>query len=142
MLSTRRETAELLSDVEQFAQRQLRYRSEISAFIDIATTHQQQKIFEDIIFLAKFLWNAYNLMQRIGPMGEGYSKLSGEFRDSLEKFSTLIKTLIKEGPEELKEKFKAMFFSMSSEHLNNLIQLSCDLSWLKNYSIDTKHSLF
>lgn len=138
MMPVRAETVALLNAVEQFAQRKLQYRPQISVLIDLTESYQQKRIFEDIIFLAKFLWNAYNLMQRIGPTGEGYPQLSAQFRDAHERCSTLIKTLIKEGPPELKEQFKTLFFSVSHESMNNLIDLCSDLSWLKNYSIDTK----
>lgn len=158
------ETAKLLDEIEVFAQRKLRYRPEISALLElvprgsakgiplgdfalgstpltIASGLGRREMLADIIFLAKFLWNVYNLMQRIGPAEEGYPKLSAEFRDALEKFSTLIKTLIKESSEEMKEKFKTTFFSLSQESMSNLVQLASDLSWLKNYAIDTKKSL-
>lgn len=110
--------------------------------VDLAVADQQKYMFDDIIFLAKFLWNSYNVMQRIGASGEGYPKLSAEFQESFEKFSTLVKTLIKEGPEEVKESFKTTFFPMSQDTLSNLIQFASELSWLKNYSIDMKKSLF
>ena len=131
---------EFLGDVERFANRKLYYRSEIATLVRLAMTYPQKGIFEEIIFLAKFLWNSYNIMQRIGPGGEGYPKLSAEFRDTLEKMTTLIKTLIKEGPEEVKEKFKTLF-SMSHESMNNLLRFIDDLSWVKNYSIDTQRSI-
>src|SRR5713101_5796458 len=127
---------EFLGDVERFANRKLYYRSEIATLVRLAMTYPQKGIFEEIIFLAKFLWNSYNVMQRIGPAGEGYPKLSAEFRDTLEKMTTLIK----EGPEEVREKFKTLF-SMSHESMNNLLRLIDDLSWVKNYSIDTQRSI-
>ncbi len=132
---------EFLGEVERFANRKFYHPSEIATLIQMAMMYQQRRIFEEIIFLAKFLWNSYNVMQRIGPAGEGYPKLSAEFRDTLEKMTTLIKTLIKEGPEEVKEKFKTLFFSMPHESMNNLLRLIDDLSWVKNYSIDTQRSI-
>lgn len=139
--STPAETPELLDDVERFAERRFHYRSEIEILIQLATTNEQKKLFEEIIFLAKFLWSSYNVMQRIGPTGEGYTKLSSEFNDSLEKMTTLIKTLIRASPEDFKDKFKTLFFSISQGSMNNLLRLVADLSWLKNYSIDTRHSI-
>ncbi len=138
---TRAETLELLDDVERFADRRFHYRSEIATLIQLATTYEQKKFFEEIIFLAKFSWSSYNVMQRIGPTGEGYAKLSAEFNNSLETMMRLIKTLIKESSEDVKAKFEALLFNLSAEAMNNLLRLVADLSWLKNYSIDTGRSI-
>jgi hypothetical protein len=142
MLRISEETNKLLDDVEQLAQRKLHYRAEIAMLIELTQAQHQQRLFDDIVFLAKFLWNSSNVMRRIGPTDEGYTKLSAEFRDAVEKFSTLIKTLIKEGQGDIKKQFMKKFFTMSQESMNHLIQLASDMSWLKNYSIDTKKQLF
>ena len=142
MLTVQQKALELLDTIERFAQRKFRYRTEISTMLELAVSRNQKRVFEDIMFLAKFLWNSYNLMQRLGPMGEEHPKLTAEFRESLEKFSTLMKALLKEGPDDIKESYKVNFFTMSQESMNNLIQLASELSWLKNYSIDTKQPLF
>lgn len=135
-------TLQLLDNVERFAQRKFQFRSQVSALIEIARARQQEKVLEDIIFLAKFLRNAHALIQRIGPAGEGYPKLSTEFQESLEKFSTLLKTIVKESPEDVKNSFRQLFFSLSRQSLENLIQFSADLSWIKNYTIDMKQGIF
>lgn len=135
-------TNNLLDNVERLARRKLQYRRYISQLIELATVQHHQRLFEDAIFLAKFLWNSTNLMHRIGLTDQAYPKLSAEFRDALEKFSTLIKTLVKEGPDDTKKLFSSTFFSMTQESADHLIQLAADLSWLKNYSIDTKQPLF
>lgn len=137
-----KETGNLLDRIERTTGHKLRYRFEIATLIELAARNRQQSIFEDIIFFAKFLRNSYTVMQRIGTADEGYPKLSAEFRDGLEKFSTLIKTLVKEGPDEIKNSFITTFFTMSQESMNHLLQLASDLSWVKNYSIDTKQPLF
>jgi hypothetical protein len=134
-------TEHLLENVERFAGRTLRRRTDVQAIVHLAATQGQGQMFEDIIFLAKFLWNSFNVMQRIGTSSDGYPKLAAEFRDSIEKFSTLIKTVIKEGPEETKTAFRQRYFSQTQESIQNLIQLASDLSWVKNYAIDTKEPL-
>jgi len=135
-------TDSLLDDVERLAQRKLQYRAQISQLIEVARTRRRERLFEDAIFLAKFLWNANNLMHRIGPADQGFPKLSAEFRDALEKFSTTIKTLVKESPDDIKKSFISTFFATTQESLDHLLRLAGDLRWLKNYTIDTRQSLF
>lgn len=135
-------TDNLLDTVEHLAQRKLQYRAQISQLIELARTQRRERLFEDAIFLAKFLWKSSNLMHRIGPADEGYPKVSAEFRDALEKFSTMIKTLVKESPDDIKDSFVSTFFAMTRESLDHLLRLAAELSWLKNYTIDTKQPLF
>jgi len=142
MVMIRSETRTLLDSVEHHTGHELQLRDRISLLMEMAVAHRQEHVFHDLIFLAKFLWNSYNVMQRIGSDAEGYPKLAAEFRDSVEKFSTLVKTLVKEGPEEVKESFKADFLRLSGDSLDNLIRLARDLSWIKNYSIDTRQPIF
>lgn len=135
-------TNNLLDNVEHFAQRKLRYRTHVAQLIELARERHQQRLFEDTIFLAKFLWNASGIMHRIGPADQGYPKLAAEFRDAVEKFSTLVKTLAKESPDEVKQSFILTFFAMTQESMDHLIALAADLSSVKNYIIDTKQPLF
>ena len=142
MVAIRHDTAQLLDAVEQHAGHTLRYRNQILVLLELSTARRQERLFEDLIFVSKFLWNSYNLMRRTEPGTDGYPNLAAEFRDSMEKFTTLVKTLIKEGPGAVKGSFKEDFFTLSPETPERLIRLAQDLSWLKNYSIDTKHPLF
>lgn len=132
----------VLDEVERFAGRKLQYRADIIVLMELAVSYQQRRMFDDVMFLAKFLKNAHHILQRIGPNDEGYPKLSAEFREALEKFTTLVKTIIKEGPEDVKQSFTARFFTLTQQSLTNLLQLAADVSWVKNYTIDTKRQIF
>ncbi|MEK6565960.1 MAG: hypothetical protein AABZ41_04560, partial [Bacteroidota bacterium] len=93
-------------------------------------------LFNDAIFHAKFVVKSQDVMKRIGPTGEGYDKLSTEFSASVEKASALLKTLVKEAPDEVKQQFVRMFFSMDQDSLSRLMRLFADLSWVKNWQVD------
>jgi hypothetical protein len=88
------------------------------------------------MFHAKFVVKSQEVMKRIGPTGEGYDKLSTEFSASVEKASTLLKTLVKEAPDEVKEQFVRMFFPVDQDSLSRLMKLFVDLSWVKNWQVD------
>lgn len=141
MISNRAETLQFLDGVEKWADQKLHYRQEIAELVELAAPQRQEQVFEEVVFLSKFLWNTYNVLKRIGPQGEGYEPLSAEFKYSLEKTVGLLKNLMNRGPTELKQKFESSFFAMSQESMNNLIRLFHDLSWIKNYSIDTKRTV-
>ncbi len=142
MHSVSARTIEILEAVEQSTQHRFQYREEIVQIVELASRSKREEVFEDILFFSKFIWNSYNVMKRIGTENDGYPKLAEEFRTSIEKMTTLLKTLVKDGPEELKENMKIAFFSISHDSMDNLLELSHDLSRMKNYSIDTKQKFF
>src|ERR1700690_4310765 len=91
-------TESFLSDVEKFAQRKFRYRLEIGSLVELAGSLSLQRVLDDVTFYAKFLTNAFNVLQRIGKDSPDAAKLSVEFQEGIEKISTMLRTLIKEGP--------------------------------------------
>lgn len=95
---------------------------------------------DDLSFLSKFLVNTDSVMKRIGIGGEGYSKLSFEFTENLEKASTLIRLLVKEAPDEVKKHFMSAYFGMTHDGLTALMELLHDIAWLKNWEIDHRMS--
>ena len=138
MIAIRLETQTYLDAVEQFAHRKFQFRDDLGLLTDLSESRNMKQLFDDILFFAKFVSNANNVLKRAGVHSEETQKLSAEFKESLEKSSTLLRTLVKEAPEEVKKDFTARFFSLSQESVSNLLSLLYELSWIKNYSLD-KH---
>ena len=138
MTVMRPETERFLAALELSANRKFRFRSEIGILLDEARRAQKMQVFEDIAFFAKFLSKSYDLMKRIGPDGEGYDKVAGEFRSSIEKSTTLMKTLVKEAPDEIKQQFSGKFFHLDQDSLSALMSFMKELAWVKNWTVDGK----
>ena len=132
------ETRRFVQDLDEYSSRRLKNRDDLAQIIELARTQRKLQVLDDIAFFGKSLWNTFNTMQRTGPAGEGYDKLSNLFNDNYEKVSTLIRTLVKEAPEDVKEHFKAKFFSPTHEGMSQMMNLIHDVSWLKNWEIDHK----
>ncbi|HWP83294.1 MAG TPA: hypothetical protein VNN76_11640 [Bacteroidota bacterium] len=129
-------TKEFLAALEVFANRKLNFPREVGELIELGAS--KPEVFQDIIFHAKFVTNSYRVMTRIGFDAEGYDKLSAEFKESLEKVSTLIKTLVKESADEIKTRFTGQFFRLDQESLSMLMRLLADLALVKNWMVDGK----
>ncbi len=129
-------TESLLSEIEQFAQRKFRYRLEIGLLVEAANSVSLRRVLDDIQFNAKFLTNAFNLLKRVGSDSPETVKLSSEFRDGVEKVSTLMRTLMKESPNEIRDLFLKRFLSLSTDNMTELLSLCNELSWVKNYSLE------
>lgn len=137
-MNIRKETETYLDTVEEYTHRKFRFRDEVGVLVDLAATRTMERLFDDILFLAKFVSNANAILKRTGTGSEDTVKLSAEFKENLEKASSLLRTLVKEAPEEIKQHFLSSFFSLSRDGMNNLLALLYELTWIKNYKLDRK----
>ncbi len=93
---------------------------------------------EDVVFNAKFITQALNVLKRVGPGNNDTAKLSGELNQMMEKTGTLLRTIMKESPEDMKQHFLGTFLSLNGESMNNFTGLLYELHWIKNYMLDQK----
>ena len=137
-MEPRTQTVEFIKQLEAYSKRVLKYPREVAWLLDLADERRLSQVFEDAIFHAKFTTKTQEVMKRIGATGDGFDKLSSEFQASMEKVSTLLRTIVKESPEEVKQHFTKMFFGLDQQSFGNLMSLLADLSWVKNWEVDGK----
>ena len=77
-------------------------------------------------------------MTRIGPSGEGYDKLSEEFEANSVKVQELLRSIAGGMPAEDRTVFNGAYLAQTAPAFQAMMELVHDLSWLKNYSIDTR----
>jgi len=129
-------TQQFLQDVQKHAGKALNFPTEVGMLVEQADVRALDDVFRDVIFHAKFVTRTQEIMTRIGPNGEGFDKLSAEFQNSIEKTSSLLKTIVKESPEEIKQHFIGDFFGLDQKSFGNFIRLLEDLGRVKNYELD------
>lgn len=132
----RPETERFVNELEKYANLSMKYKEEIGILLDQSTASGKREVFDDIIFFAKFIAKSQDLMKRIGPENEGYGKLASEFQSAIEKTTSLMRTVVKEGPEEVKERFVEGFFRMDEESFSSLMVFMRELAWVKNWLVD------
>jgi len=131
-------TQSYIDEVEKFMQRKFQFRHEVALLLDEAAIHSQQKLLDEIAFSAKFVVNASNILKREGTGREETAKLEHEFKDGIEHSSSLLRELIAGVSDDERNLFTSRFLSISHDGMNNLMKLLYELSWLKNYSLDTQ----
>ncbi len=130
------DSQQFAEQLRAFASGRLNYPRDIAVLVDLSWKQNMGQVFRDVIFHAKFAVKTKEVMARIGRDGQGYDKLSGEFQNSVEKTTTLLKTILKEAPADIKERFVNSFFSLDQESFANLAKLLEDLCWVKNWEVD------
>jgi hypothetical protein len=135
-MEPRTQTIEFVKQLEAYSKRRLKHPKEVAWLLDLADERRLSQVFEDAIFHAKFATKTQEVMKRIGATGDGFDKLSSEFQASIERASTLLRTIVKESPEEVKQHFTGMFFGLDQQSFGNLMEFLADLSWAKNWEVD------
>lgn len=132
------ETTHLVEEVEMLSHKRLHNTADLAVLIEVAKLQHQEQALDDVSFLSKFLTKTFSVMSRIGKNGEGYEKLSQEFSGNLEKTTSLLRGMINSAPDDVRHHFTSEYFAMSPDALNRLMNLLNDLSWYKNWKIDSR----
>jgi hypothetical protein len=138
MIELHPSSKQFIDDLQQYSGRTLAFPQEIGFLVDQTRERGMEQLFLDVIFHAKFATKTKEVMSRIGPGVDGYDKLSVEFQTSIEKVSTLLKTIVKESSDEIKRHFVEDFFSLDQASFSRFTGLLEDLSWVKNWEVDGK----
>ena len=125
-----------LTSVEQHTGRSFQYAGDVERLLQIAGGRGMEQVFVDVVFHATFVVKTNEVMKRIGAGAEGFDVLSAQFAEGVERVSTLLRTLIKEDPEEWRQNFSFRFLTMDQQSLNHLLDLLRDLSLIKHWEVD------
>jgi hypothetical protein len=138
LMDLRTETSEFLRELESSSNRKLLFPGEVGELLDAARQHGLMEAFDESIFMAKFITKSTAVMNRIGPDGEGFDKLSAEVEAAIVKTVALLKDVSSKSADEVAKRHLALFFSMNRQAMENLMNLCADLTLVKNWVLDKK----
>ncbi len=127
---------ELLLQIEKVANKKFRYRTEVSSLLMLSYEKNLHGVFDDVLFLSKFLTQAVGVLKREGTESETTLPLQTEFKTNLEKLHTLLRTMVNDADEQSKQNLVSRFLNMNPVSMENLLSLAQELSWIKNYQLD------
>lgn len=134
------ETATLLASLDELSKHTLVRRADLGTLIEVAASANKRDTLEKLSFVAKFLVRTYGIMKRIGPQGNGYDTLRGEFSTNLATSRPLMEDLLAGAPEDVRKRMTNDYLSLTPASIDNLLLLFRDLSWYKNWLIDTRRT--
>lgn len=129
-------TRSLVARIEQFSGNKLTRVEDFRTLVEVAAGAGRMRDLDHLCFLAKFLVKTRGIMQRIGPSGEGFDTLSGQFSKSLAEAVQLLRELLSGSSPPVEHHFTATYLGLDQTSLQNLMNLLHDLSWYKNWQID------
>lgn len=137
-MTVRPETLDFIRELERSANHALSFPDDVGHLLETARRHHTMEVFEEAVFLAKFITQSTGVMKRIGPDADGYDKLSSEVQAGIQKASSLLKRISESCPNNVVQRQSTMFFAMSHETLERLMRLFADLTLVKNWVLDKK----
>jgi hypothetical protein len=141
-------TAEIISDIKKFSGSKLKNEQDISVLIEAAFEKDKKKLFNDLVFTAKYLNGLGKILHSnnsnspasaepkidSGKIDENAEeKIRNEFKQNMLKLSSQISDIIINIPAEDKKSFENKYLAMNRTSLVNLTNLIYDLSWVKKY---------
>lgn len=133
-------TIEIMATLDVLSTGTLKCREDLGTLLELTAQSNAQRQLDDLGFTAKFLSKSHGIMQRIGRNGQGYDQLAKEFSSNLEKATALIRSLMTAAPIEVQQRFVSTYLSLTPESLQNLLSLFYDLSWYKNWRMDSERA--
>ncbi|MSP64858.1 MAG: hypothetical protein EXR24_01235 [Ignavibacteria bacterium] len=132
------ETKSFINEVNIFSKNRLQKIEDLEILTELSEKDNNQNVFNDIIFISKFMTNALTIMKRIGVAGDGYDKLITEYNKGMNDVKTNIELIIKNLDSEIKERFNNNYFQITQESMSNFVILLSDLTWVKNWKLEFK----
>jgi hypothetical protein len=131
----------LLLEIEKRNGKSFSLRQHVMYLIEDSCLSEMSDTFYRLIFLGKFLHNTNNMINRIGKEGEGYEKLLDEFIDHAYEVVNILKKIIDVTSEQIRNELKNYMNIQTVSGFKNFIKLMEDLSWLKNYELDSNRKI-
>jgi hypothetical protein len=131
-------TETLLAQLDTLSAGTLSHRDDLGLLLDLGEQQKQRDVLDELCFLAKFVTGTYKIMTRIGPDGEGYPTVERQFTGNIARVKNLLARLMAGAAAPERERFDGTYAAMTASGMHNLLALCRDLSWYKNWRIDTK----
>ena len=133
---------ETAAALDRLSRGTLRRREDLLVLLELAADPAQRSHLDALSFEAKFAVRARRIMERIGPDGEGYGRISAEWSAALGRIAAEARALLSGAPAATREWFDERYLGLTPGALSELLELCHDLSWYKNWRIDAKNRTF
>jgi hypothetical protein len=139
-------TVNLVLEIKEYSGNKLKNEADVSFLIECANSEEKQKLFEDLIFTAKYLnglgkilhSNMGGILQSGGIEEDkidenAEEKIRNEFKQNMLKFTSQLSEIINDASGDEHRNFSGKYLAMNSTSLVNLTNMIYDLSWVKKY---------
>jgi len=110
----------------------LRKRNDVAVVLELAAASDDAETFNHVTRLETGAWKVYSTLRRVKPGDEGYRLLEEEFARQINDLREHLAVLMNTADDETLKRFDEVYFGMTQGVLRNLVDLSHDLSKIKD----------
>ncbi len=137
-----KDSRELLKKVDEFSNFKLQRRDDLQIIFTEGVKEENNKLFEDIVFTAKYVQGLMKVMK----MGQENSEVKSlehvkaDLTKNMEKVVEQIRQIVAGSSQSDRDYIEKNFLQMTADAFKNLNELLSDLDWTKRYLNDFKRS--
>ena len=110
----------------------LRKRNDVAVVLELAAAADDAETFNNVTRLGTGAWKVYSTLRRVRPGDEGDRLLEEEFARQINDLREHLAVLMHSADDETLKRFDEVYFGMTQGVLRNLVDLSHDLSKIKD----------
>jgi cyclopropane fatty-acyl-phospholipid synthase-like methyltransferase len=126
------DTTRVLNLLDDYTDNNLRKRNDIGAIIEVCASTNNANLLNKLIFAGKSTWNLSQSNKQTEIKQESAELIQKEFMRSMNEVKSLLEKIVDYADNDLQARFETIYFQMSSGSIKNLIDLSYDLSKIKD----------
>jgi len=132
MMQLSEDTLSVINYLHEAIEGGLRKRNDVGIVLELAATSDDAETFNNITRLGTGAWRVYGTLRRVKPGDEGYRLLEEEFARQINELREHLALLMNSADDETLKRFDEVYFGMTQGVLRNLVDLSHDLSKIKD----------
>ena len=125
-----------VGELERYARRSFQYAPELALLVGCARSEELLKVLRDAAFRAKFIAKTTEVMERVGPTGEGFQRLSTELESAVGAVRRDLAELLASIPAGARASFESRLLLLGPESFGAFLGFMQELAWLKNWELD------
>lgn len=133
------DTETILHYLENYAPHGLRKRSDIGVVLEVGARIGAAQELNDLVFTGKVVWNLYVTLRKAGN-SQDTETVQREFTAHIGTLREHLLPFAANAPDDVKERFEAVYLGVNDGTLRNLTDLACDLAQLKDVQSEQRRS--
>ena len=124
-----------LDEVEQFADKKLLKKNDITILLENYFKNRNIKEFEDFVFVGKYINGLFNVLQSANSISDfqNLEQVKKDLNDNLEKITSLLKEISLSANDQQRTTIKNDYLNTTTKSFHNIKQLVEDLDLIKKY---------
>ncbi len=133
------DTRRVIDFLEAYSESGLRKKNDLEVLLEISASRGDFAFANKLIFTGKSVFQLYKTSKK--SIGNSADSIKTQFISSIEELRHLLRTAVDDADEQIKKRFDETYFVDTNGAVANLIDLSHDLSILKDLQTDRNQSI-